>query len=1264
MSNSVCITVTTAEKTPFERFDELLASFSNTTDDHPQVYQRSLVYLLQRDMNHVTNEQRNEILHRFGAALSHRDCQYIDIESLATFVSSDEDMITLFHSSGFSHSILKQIQPNQTNNHRLVQLAQLSEIFPLVSIEPLSEDLSSLFRNFLCNPLPYLENDEAYLRSSFSALVDILCNEVMACAIVGIGDVVFETIVSSFHAFSESILREQTDDPDMDYDYRDFQMIVEISQNESEPVERIAAFIRHFENLSIDVLNSDGNHPMNLLSQCLQHTATFLNAHPDLIDSFLETVDLSASPSDTPFHHDRHLNLISALSQSSSLLFTKLSEPLLDPTFPLDSLLSPRSFTDPASSFIRMASTNPAFFRRLVEMHAERILDIAISTAVRSVRVASDSPSIPRCLDFGRMTQNWVVLLTAMGEVKMDLTLNSEDFNSLPSSLLTLLVLSAASTHDELSTAAVSVFSNQFGLSTPHTEALLFATPTTFPVSDAFTPRNSPPLGVTNRTIDPSQSLCAKVCCIVLKSHSDFSSTTASILASKLVILLTGCLVNAFHSTATLSHSFPFFSPELCGLSQQPSVWNDNTQPSALTGLTNLAGIVINFAFPTSQWEPNLTPAKEERRIINFVHLFPFLGPESQTQFLVSFTPFYSSVNQKIRRSLDGVVECLVEMATVNSYNTPIALLKEMRKDFKILFHADPEALSIEVNFADVTLLERSIVDKLGTAEGEVRWKLLTQLVVVSRDTPDITNELTKAENDAQALLILSLHTIHSTTRSTLHLDKNLDSFDFVVELAGHINNLPLVAAAMFHIADTVETCIRPLRDNTLLTNRKQVLQELVLNTLPSVAQIRREGVEEGCAVGKDEVTSQIVESCSKVMQFLMKFDSFNPSPVIDSLVSLAVTTDLSLLRSILLALQEIEERTRYTATPFSISRATAPFRGIHQSSVTQQPLPSIVASILLDANLISAYLDELPFFPQYNPDLSTSGFSRTAFPHYDSILVVRVLRGLNENLLTIVKQEIVDQGCLILEERRANSSTVLKLDDPFVISLALTDRTSTPQQLFLTLHTMILPDDQLWISAYTLRPLAPFLTRILTVVVPSLPDTVEIRHKRDELSQLLNSFLYLTISVINAGIFITLSTPPLSSLLSVLSIALVRLDTIPSSLNHHNEFCTLVTTMKMRFNTQMKKVVLALSEEGMEDRSDLVLNSLSLMFLNKCKGANSRRHNEFLRLDDFADLWYSDDSPPFDVDDDFGMNDNEAPFHLDDDDLFDDPGWDDFDEY
>ncbi|KAK2948580.1 putative Protein kinase domain containing protein [Blattamonas nauphoetae] len=395
-------------------------------ENDPQSLQRSLIALLRRYLNHVTEEQRNDLLHRFGASFSLQAIKVrsfhsgdVEIEFILQIVSSDEDIITLFHSSGLSHSILKKVQLNHTDHRHLEQLVTISKLCPLSPIVSLTDDLTSIFRSFLCDPLPYLIKHRQNRQSSFGPLLQILCCEMLACSIIGCGDVIFQTIVANFPSLTKALSHSLFIHHLSNDHYRLFEQIVEISQNHTDPVERIAAFINLLHPLTrlqeIDNRDLSKNH----LSQCLQHTATFLNAHPDLIDSFLELIAVSPSLSDTLIRHDRHVNLISTLSQSSSPLFTKLSEPLLDTRFPLHSLLSPRSFTDTASSFIRMASTNPAFFRRLVKKHTGHILDIALSTVVMTGRVVSDSSSEPHCLDFGRATQNWVVLLNTIAEVGM-----------------------------------------------------------------------------------------------------------------------------------------------------------------------------------------------------------------------------------------------------------------------------------------------------------------------------------------------------------------------------------------------------------------------------------------------------------------------------------------------------------------------------------------------------------------------------------------------------------------------------------------------------------------------------------------------------------------------------------------------------------------------------------------------------------------------------------------------------------------------------
>ncbi|KAK2955231.1 hypothetical protein BLNAU_9783 [Blattamonas nauphoetae] len=997
-------------------------------------------------------------------------------------LSSDEDVLTLFHSSGLSHSILKQIQPGHLSTHRPIQLARLSEICPLVSITTLTEDLSSLFRSFLCETLQYF-------------VIDV-------------------------------------------------------------------------------------------------------ETHPDLIDSFIETVDISSSPSDTPFRHDRDLTLISTLSQSSSPLFSKLSEPLLDPTFPLDSLLSPRSFTDPASSFFHLASTNPALFHRIVQTHAGVILDIAISTAVDTVRVVSDEPSEPHCLDFGQVTQNWVVLLNTIADVKMDVTQIGEAFNSLPSSLLTFLVLSAASTNTDMSTAAVSIFSDKLGLCTPHTEALLFATPPTFPVSDAFTPRHPEVLGE-GHAKGASQSICAEAgCCVVLKSRTDLDFTTV------LGIHFAGCLVTALHSTTTLPHSFPFFSSELSQSSRQPNVWNDSSQPSALTALATLADLELRLAFQVPRHEQLVSHTDDERRDTICVHLFPILGAESQAQFLSSFHKLYTARKQQHHSSLDRMVECLVEMVTVTSYHTPIALLTKLKKvaEFLSCFHTENHFFKPINQY--ISSFERSLVEKLKTAEGEERWRLLTQLVVVSLCAPDIASELTNTENDAQALFILSINTIRSTTHFHFHPSANPDAFRRVVELASHSDNLPLVAAALPHIGKSVEEFVLPPGAEAFCQiEPKKEFCEIVIRSLRMIASHRREGGTEGCVVGKDEMTSQIVMSCFKLILFLMSFESFDPTPIVDPLVSQVVTTDLALLRSILYILEKIEERTRTTATPFSISTATAPFRGMNQSSVTQQPLPSIIATILLSASLDTvrelSHQNENP--PNHESIQRLSQAEQPNSPY-------RLLRGLNEDLISDIAKEMAKTICLLLEESRTSSSRSLKSNESFSVSFEKTDRNTTPLQLLIAFLQIFCPESRVLLPESIFIPLAPSLTRLLTIVVPSSPDRVEIRSVPDDHLQLLDVFLKIFLSFIFTGFPASISSNTLSSLLSVLSAAFVRLDAIPSSLPLIGTFYDMFKPRENLSNSQVNQIVDALSEEGMEDRSDLVLDSFSLTFLNNWRGANTHR--------------------------------------------------------
>ncbi|KAK2940585.1 hypothetical protein BLNAU_24499 [Blattamonas nauphoetae] len=247
----------------------------------------------------------------------------------------------------------------------------------------------------------------------------------------------------------------------------------------------------------------------------------------------------------------------------------------------------------------------------------------------------------------------------------------------------------------------------------------------------------------------------------------------------------------------------------------------------------------------------------EERRDINFVHLFPFLGAESQARFLSSFIAFHTSTVPFIHSSLERMVECLLEVTTVTSNNTPIALLTKLKKVTEFLSGINPETRSFENSPRYVSPFEKLIVKKLQTAEGEERWRLLTQLVVVSRETPDIANELMKVENETQALFFFSLHIIRSTPRVALHLETNPDAFRRVVELVGHTDSLPLIAVTLPHIADAARQFVIPPDDEApFQIELKPEMSEIVIRSLRMITSHRREGGKEGCVGGKDEMTS------------------------------------------------------------------------------------------------------------------------------------------------------------------------------------------------------------------------------------------------------------------------------------------------------------------------------------------------------------------------------------------------------------------------
>ncbi|KAK2949930.1 hypothetical protein BLNAU_15159 [Blattamonas nauphoetae] len=197
--------ITANEKDPVGRFNELLVSLLDPNEPNIESLQQLAIFFLQRYLNHVTDSERKDLLHRFGETLSHVNRQHLDIPSLSSLVSSDEDSAILCHSSGLSFTFLQELRQNNTDQDSLEYLAQLSEIIHIGADESHSEALISLLGSFLCDPLQYLGEDAQENALTFTRIVDILSNEFLASAITGDGQAVYECVLTHFPTFSRIV---------------------------------------------------------------------------------------------------------------------------------------------------------------------------------------------------------------------------------------------------------------------------------------------------------------------------------------------------------------------------------------------------------------------------------------------------------------------------------------------------------------------------------------------------------------------------------------------------------------------------------------------------------------------------------------------------------------------------------------------------------------------------------------------------------------------------------------------------------------------------------------------------------------------------------------------------------------------------------------------------------------------------------------------------------------------------------------------------
>ncbi|KAK2949931.1 hypothetical protein BLNAU_15160 [Blattamonas nauphoetae] len=966
-------------------------------------------------------------------------------------------------------------------------------------------------------------------------------------------------------------------------------------------------------------------------------------ANPDLIDPFIDSgalsyIDIAIYP-----YRSRIFRLANTLMQSSSPLVTHFIETFADKKLSLENSISAESFIHHENSIFSIAEKHSDIFQLMVENYTFPFMNRSLDLISRIVIVVSDHPSHPRSLDFGKATNNLTTLLKVFSKLKIKNPVAEAKLLQPVCHHITLLLLCAASIDDEMSSAAVSAFAKQTSLTEPQIRSLLFSTPPTIALRDDWPLPKAPK----DDTDTPSGSVCEDVGRSVLRHCKRHEMSRIMVdFDPVLSIPCAGCLVNAIHASTQLPHDFTLFSSKLTTLSQHPNVWNTDSHSSPLAGLVFLAEQIVGNLLPKPFQRQELSDKELIQMETNLIHLFPFLSTDSKVTVLISFASGNHALNGTPAQHKKQSVRTLFKLALSDSYRTPIALLKAV----STLFHTQiltsfgpsqhapfgmPAPLGIPGPFGapppfggmiaqfgmpatfgnapkPANPFEQDVLEKLASAEGDEKWKLLTELIVVSTETViDVSSIVLEAENDEQVLLALSAPSINKWSNQQVILAENPKFFGKLMEMGGRMDNLPLATAAWRSLLPTLSN--QDAQQDTEQQNdeHNKRVDQLLLKVLQSLCALRRAGVEEGCVVGEDKTTSELLQLCLTAVKGKVRKDSFDHTPFMSCLVTLALTSDLSALQLVLHILLEVVEKTCNTQTPFSLSNTTLPFKSVIDQTVQPQSLSTIVSSILLTSNLeLIQNPTRLDF---YQPPTSMAHFARFGPAR---VRPLEVLRCVDNTTMAEMATTTVEMVCTLLD-RTQHSPNQLRVPSVAIgITSDQMSRPTTAPQLLVTLHAFIMPSGYQSLPLTTLVSLAPSLTRLLRLTVPATPetpdtpDTPNLHPAKNKFEHVLAVYVSLVLALASSRELITISSSPLAPLLSSLCIALARFDKailldIPET---PRNFFVGHTQTALRSQPKLVHILRTLLEEGIEDRCEDVQDNTTITFLNKHCGSNVSR--------------------------------------------------------
>ncbi|KAK2942825.1 hypothetical protein BLNAU_22239 [Blattamonas nauphoetae] len=1136
---------------------------------------RLIVQFFSRYQYHVTREERIQMLSGLGPSL----LSFLFPQSSPCSVYKDEDLQVLVHTSGQCSQAIASV------------LCMLS---PIVQNSELTDSLNSLIDLYFDVFISGEEGDNGPIFEGTTILGHILTREFLACTILGLSPQVQEHLISRVKQSEQMHLLSNTESPN----HRDDQSF--LTGFISDPIARIEAIMKHAMTIDNKLI----------LQSVHQSVMKFLNVHPDTLPQFLanKTIinfDKLVSDNDSVSIPMSDL-LLSSSSPIASELLTTQFKIIQGKGF----LLSNYQFDSHTKDVLfRIVEEKPDLLPFIVD-NPLSLLEPMHSLLQSTVRVHQPLGTTPRCLSFGTDTNRWTTLVRLLSTTIQGQA-NSEDMDSFFNHFLDVLVMCAASTDDSLSETAISALSANSGLSLEQTKAILFDTPTTFPLLQDW-PFQEPDPTKTVREVK-GHSVCIDVADSLLRRiESDLSETHNSTQPEDVnpSILVLDSLVTVFNIVdSSVSPRFSFFSPDLCPTEPRASMWTDSNCIEPLRHFTSR--IVNNSVLKLPMKSSEQVEMKMLPFVTTLLHLFPFQDEDQKTTIftavksLISMDkPLFESKPQLIRR-------LLLDLGLAESYRTPISLITCVGSVVGI-----PSRLLLGSNLPQ----RRTTSDELAVelqvefdscSDDEDHWLAFTKLCAVNDLTSAQTNTmLMKAKNDLQTLLVLSAPSIRRN-RDPVYPTLNSANYALLLKLAERSDNLELVSAAWKWIAGETRMPQKSVLIGSVVgvmePNRK--MTALILRKLEEMCARQREGLKDGQVAKRNNLATSLLHSCLSILHDQMSWTPLDPSPFIPVLSSLALTSDVDLLTSLYPVFEEIRLKTENSPTPFSISTFTVSFTPDASTPTRQTSLLSVFASSILSYSLNKT--------TSRNKGFLMGSWTIDGLKDFEEIFQKKSADGWTQFINCVI-----DIACDLIKDFSTRSCSNLPTR-PLLLYSSFTGNTETPFPTLIWKSITSLLKPSLGIVPFdTLLQLTHSLTCLASVTLRAMPDWEEQRHQTF-LSSRIGPFAGIHNSLCFSSIADINTHPSLLSLLRALTILCTRHERILSdSLDdilpkqHHNEpRDTLLHQRQTVSHSRLTllPIVLLYLEEGVEDQCE---KGMSMSFWKFCcaMGTNTPTNVPFTR--------------------------------------------------